>query len=108
MTLWFGVLVPVHNRGEIREIGAGSASAGHARCPAAASECHRGDAAPDAAPPAGGCAVCVFIAGLDAPPPVTVAPVCLGPAGAAPATELPRAPAFHRPLPYHSRGPPAA
>jgi hypothetical protein len=106
-TLWFGVLVPVHNRGEISLPGAPARAGSHC-CPADSPD-HDPDTTPDQAPrSAGTCAVCFFIAGLDTPPPVTVAPVRLGPAGVAPAEDLPSAPAAHRALPFHSRAPPRA
>ena len=106
-TLWFGVLVPVHNRGEIK-LPAATARAGHDCCRAAPDE-QRKKGAPDPTPRSdGGCAVCFFIAGLDVAPPVTVAPVRLGLAGVAPAEVFPIAPAVRRALAFHSRAPPAA
>jgi hypothetical protein len=81
-TLWFGVLVPVHNRGQIGVAGSGECASGAAlACHAPKPPCHK--QSPHSAPqPARACAVCFFIAGLDAPPPVTVVETRLGPAGA--------------------------
>jgi hypothetical protein len=110
-TLWFGVLVPVHNRGEITLPGSGTFQAdrtGHACCaatpgPKRAEPCH----AP--APARGGtCAVCSFIAALDAPPPFTWVETRLGLAGTVDASRPDDPPAARRALPFHSRAPPAA
>ena len=104
-TLWFGVLVPVHNRGEIKLPGTAGAAA-HQCCPTEPPN-HGGDA-PVPAAPQSTCAVCFFIATLDVAPPVTVAPVRLGPAGIATVEVVSSAPPGHRALPFHSRAPPAA
>lgn len=116
-TLWFGVLVPVHNRGQIGLPGS-ECAARHdvaSACHDATPSCHNtsGNSAGrehhESAPrPARACAVCYFIAGLDAPPPVTVIVTRLGFAGS---TEVaaPQQPASVRiTFPYHSRAPPAA
>jgi hypothetical protein len=77
---WFGVLVPVHNRGAIQLPGSG----GHACCTkpaeavadASVPACHRKAAAKPHCPTdqpskgSGNCAVCYFVAGLDLPVPV--------------------------------------
>ena len=92
-TLWFGVLVPVHNRGQIAVAGSGCDSA--PACHASRPPCHQ--QAPDPpARPTRACAVCYFIAGLDAPPPVTVVETLLGPAGTVD-PPAPRAPVSVRP-----------
>ncbi len=87
---WFGVLVPVHNRGQITLGGPRAAATATACCPGeakarpAVAACHpvkpaaaetparanAADAPPDDAPAAGDCAVCHFIAALDLPAPV--------------------------------------
>jgi hypothetical protein len=107
-TLWFGVLVPVHNRGQIAVAGSGGCATGAIpSCHSTKVPCHR-QLPGSPAQPARACAVCFFIAGLDAPPPVTWVETRLGPAG-----EL-EVSAPHSPsaavvtLTYHSRGPPTA
>ena len=124
---WFGVLVPVHNRGQIAVPGTEPAAfygaachAGHAApAPAAqtAHSCHSPRPAkcdhhapdPDPAPKRGGsCAVCFFIAGLDAPPPVTTVEHLFGLAGDCLVTEPAALTSARLVLPYHSRAPPAA
>ena len=107
--LWFGVLVPVHNRGQIAVPGSGRPC----HSTAAASCHHRGPGqtpgpAPDPTPKRGSaCAVCFFIAGLDTPPPVTTVEHLFGLAADGPVAE----PAFPTTarivLPFHSRAPPA-
>ena len=115
-TLWFGVLVPVHNRGEITLGGTANACTHHVTR-ASLPPCHAAAAIPssqdhdcpaDAPRPKGACAVCFFIAGLDAPPPVTLIETRLGFAGAAPAPAPHDLPAARVTLPFHSRAPPAA
>jgi hypothetical protein len=110
-TLWFGVLVPVHNRGEIGLPGSDtrlSVRTSHACCatpsdPKPADPCH----AP-ASSRGGACAVCYFIATLDAPPPVTWVEGRLGLVGVAPAPRRDELPAARITLPFHSRAPPTA
>jgi hypothetical protein len=113
-TLWFGVLVPVHNRGEISLPGwapAERTAAAHRCCPADTTPLPEQGPAPchDPARSSGGaCAVCAFIATLDAPPPVTVVETRLGLAGTFEAPR-PEAPTSVRvTLPFHSRAPPTA
>ena len=104
-TLWFGVLVPVHNRGQIAVAGSGTTPASH--CRAAKTRCH--SQVPDAPPqPGRSCAVCFFIAGLDAPPPVTVVESLLGPAGLLDAPAPQALTSVRVILPYRSRAPPLA
>jgi hypothetical protein len=79
--LWFGMLVPIHQRGQIQLPGRGAsasvAPSGH--CNRADAPCHRKVAAGDKQHPQKpgtpgdreNCAVCQFILGLHAPPPVT-------------------------------------
>ena len=112
-TVWFGVLVPVHNRGEIRLPGAATSEAKPA--PAPAGHCHAtapSEGRPPCHDPAGesggSCAVCYFIAGLDAPPPVTLIEARLGLVGRNDAAPPRGLVAARLGLPFHSRGPPAA
>ena len=112
-TLWFGVLVPVHNRGEIGVPGGDGHCASHPQatptppCHASTAEPRNKGDLPDSAPrQRRTCAVCYFIAGLDAPPPVTVIVTRLGFAGT---SELPapqELPTAKVTLPFHSRAPP--
>ena len=106
-TLWFGVLVPVHNRGQIAVAGSGDGDAGVTAHCGAEQRCHR--QSPASPPkPARACAVCFFIVGLDAPPPVTVVETRLGFAGSLEAA-APATPALLRiTLACHIRGPPHA
>jgi hypothetical protein len=113
-TLWFGVLVPVHNRGEIALPGAKKschAVAAHQCCPAAAHKAHsehNHDCPDPASPLSGACAVCFFISGLDTPPPVTVLVTRLGLVGAHDSPRPQELPAARITLPFHSRAPPHA
>jgi hypothetical protein len=109
-TLWFGVLVPVHNRGEITLPGSDglpAARAGHACC-AAHTEPKPADPCDAPASPRGTCAVCFFIATLDAPPPFTWVETRLGLAGVVESVRPGEPPAARVALPFHSRAPPAA
>ena len=111
--LWFGMLVPVHQRGQVQLPGPGGAERA-----SAAARCNRTDAdAPcrkDRPQPAGGdresgrCAVCHFIVGLHAPPPVTAVEAALGLLGTLPPESAPVAPRRHSALPFHGLDPPAA
>lgn len=56
----------------------------------------------------GDCAVCHFIAGLQAPPPVTVAPTRLGFLRTLPPDEALSVPLRHAALPFHGLDPPLA
>ena len=125
--LWFGMLVPIHQRGQIRLPGP-SAAAADSPVASSAARCARGgpDApcrlqpqsnwpAPDPARGGndsesggggGGCAVCHFIAGLHAPPPVTVGPAPLGLLRVLPPARSAPAPARHTALPFHGLDPP--
>jgi hypothetical protein len=78
--LWFGMLVPIHQRGQIQLPGSSSSSS--SATAEATSHCSRPDApchrkAHDGKQPPGkptnpeNCAVCHFILGLHVPPPVT-------------------------------------
>ena len=116
-TLWFGVLVPVHNRGEITLGGSEAGCASHVAPAANVPHCHavaaepskHGDPRSDPAPGRkAACAVCFFIAGLDAPPPVTLIETRLGFAGTTAAPAPRDLPAAGPILPFHSRAPPAA
>jgi hypothetical protein len=113
---WFGVLVPVHNRGQIAPFGTGvgtctdQVAAHHACCP---TQRHRGDGATPAeaggpAEPDKPCAVCYFIAALDTPPPPTFISTRFILAGSSPVAPY-AAPVAARPsLSLHSRAPPIA
>jgi hypothetical protein len=113
-TLWFGVLVPVHNRGEITLPGAEKS------CHAAAKACcatgarlpdagaHDPNCPDPASRPSGPCAVCFFISGLHAPPPVTVVVTRLGLVGSHDSPVPQDLPARRVTLPFHNRAPPLA
>ena len=122
---WFGVLVPVHNRGQIAMPGSPRHAAGHAchrdaaQSASPAHACHsapvhtdcrhgHGSSAPEEGRDPESCAVCFFVAGLHTPPPVTTVEQFHGYAGTAPVAH-PAAPESARlALPFHSRAPPAA
>ena len=117
-TLWFGILVPVHNRGEIglpgdapdRASSRAAATAGHCHAaPTPAQAEGTGRHCPDPkAGRSGACAVCFFVAGLDAPPPVSVIITRLGAAGVLDLPPPAELPAARVTLPFHSRAPPHA
>ena len=118
-TVWFGVLVPVHNRGEIALPGGGPSVAARRSCHAApparvaAGGRHCGDPRHCPQPerddcPTRACAVCFFVAGLDAPPPVTTIVTRLGAAGVLDLPPPVQLPTPRSVLPFHSRAPPAA
>ena len=110
--LWFGMLVPVHQRGQIQLPGASATAAAESHCNRPDAACHRkakdGQPAPVKPGSSKNCAVCHFIiAGLHAPPPVTWYVERLGlvevraierQAEIAHATTI---------LPFHGRAPPA-
>ena len=110
-TLWFGVLVPVHNRGEIAVPGSGAGSTPTSHCHSASST--QADAGsrhcPEKKPcPARACAVCFFVAGLDTPPPVTTVVTRHGTAGVLDLPPPAEPSAARITLPFHSRAPPLA
>ena len=112
-TLWFGVLVPVHNRGEIAVAGgrptALDAAKSHCHSAPAAESDVGGSQCPEKKPcPARACAVCFFVAGLDAPPPISVVVTRLGAAGVLDLPPPAELPAARVTLPFHSRAPPLA
>ena len=110
---WFGVLVPVHNRGAIQLPG----SAAHACCKqssdAAAANvpaCHKpkSDGKPEPAKSGGGnCAVCYFVAGLDLPAPVMLDVPPLGPAEPVAQFDLPTPAEREHTRTRCERGPPS-
>lgn len=124
--VWFGVLVPVHNRGQIAMPGAPGPAARH-RCHADRSEVaqaarpahachsaplhadcrHHAPASDDDRDPES-CAVCFFVAGLHTPPPVTTVEHLLGYAGEAPVAQPAALESARLVLPFHSRAPPRA
>lgn len=118
--LWFGALVPVHQRGMIQLPGprpsvAASEPSHCSRSGGVDAPCHKRPAAAAAAdtndgrkapPVEGNCAVCHFILGLHTPPPATVYVACLGLLDEAPVEEHVVAPLRHAALPFHGLDPP--
>ena len=112
--LWFGMLVPVHQRGQVQLPGPSGAEQASA---ASGARCNRTDAeAPcrkNRSEEGGGesepgrCAVCQFIIGLHAPPPVTVVEASLGLLGTLSPEPARVAPHRHPALPFHGLDPPA-
>src|SRR5689334_1022004 len=72
--LWFGLLVPVHQRGVIRV--AGTAASWRTCC--ATSTRDESKQKPLGSPSGSGCAVCQFIATLDLPPAIVIDVPSLG------------------------------
>ena len=107
--LWFGALVPVHQRGQIQLPGGASASAA-SHCGRPDAPCHKKDAGHPGEPPKNpeNCAVCHFIVGLHAPPPVTVYEARLGLLTVLPPERPIVAPLRHAALPFHGLDPPTA
>ena len=68
---WFGVLVPVHNRGQIAPLGTEHCANDHACCASKAKH-GEGPGKESRPQPARACAVCFFIAALHTPPPPTL------------------------------------
>lgn len=118
--LWFGALMPVHQRGQIRlpgpvvSIDADGSQLPKARCHRGGpdAKCHgRQERQPDPgkeSPGPGNCAVCHFIAGLDAPPPVVVGIMPMRLLRVLPPEQAPAAPPRHAALPFHGLDPPLA
>jgi hypothetical protein len=114
--LWFGMLVPVHQRGQIKLPGSerarDAAPAGHcSRASDPNSACHKqrqGGREQDSPARGGDCAVCHFIAGLHAPPPAVVAEARLGFVEVLPADAPVILPLRHPALPFHGLDPPRA
>ena len=108
--LWFGMLVPVHQRGQIQLPGASASAGTGGHCSRPDAPCHKkgaGKGEPGKPPKdRGNCAVCHFIVGLHAPPPVTVYVARLGLLE----TLRPDRPAIvrlrHAALPFHGLDPP--
>jgi hypothetical protein len=98
---WFGVLLPVHRRGQIRIPGVDAA---RACCEPGARQ------GPKHAPPrdAGNCAVCYVIATLDLPAAIVNDAPALREAHAVHATRVVRADVRRAILPVHERAPPAS
>jgi hypothetical protein len=110
--LWFGMLVPMHQRGQIQLPGSEreQASAAGGCCQKAAKpSCHAGKSPKGGkpAPNPGNCAVCHFIIGLHAPPPVTFVETRHGLLELARAEEPATIVARHAALPFHGLDPPA-
>jgi hypothetical protein len=118
--LWFGMLVPVHQRGQVQlpgpagvdQAAAAAAGAGHCTRTDADAPCRKNHPEPgrddDDDGARGNCAVCHFIAGLHAPPPITAVEASLGLLGELPPAATPVAPHRHPALPFHGLDPPAA
>ncbi len=109
--LWFGMLVPVHQRGQIQLPGPALAASGGC-CPKqndAKAACRDTETSKNEkpAPDPGHCAVCHFIAGLQAPPPVTIYVACLGLTRILPVDHVCVVPLRHAALPFHGLDPPA-
>ena len=73
--LWFGMLLPVHQRGQIQLPGNSATTATVSHCNRPDAPCHRklhdGKEQPGKPVSRENCAVCQLILGLHAPPPVT-------------------------------------
>jgi hypothetical protein len=111
--LWFGMLVPMHQRGQIQLPGSEreqASDAGVGCCQKASKpSCHNGKSSKDgkpAAPNPGNCAVCHFIVGLHAPPPVTFVETRHGLVELIEAGQPSTFVARHAALPYHGLDPP--
>src|SRR3954468_19055953 len=98
--LWFGVLLPVHQRGQIQLPGSAARVGACARCGRPEAPAHKGEPAKSAPKDPGNCAVCHFIAGLNVPPPVTVYVVRLGLTNVIPVERPAVVPARPAPLPF--------
>jgi hypothetical protein len=105
--LWFGALVPVHQRGQIQLPGASASAVGASHCSRPDAPCHKKDTKPGQAPKdPGNCAVCHFILGLHAPPPVTAYEARLGLVELLSPERPIVAPLRHVALPFHGLDPP--
>jgi hypothetical protein len=119
--LWFGLVVPFHQRGQIglpgpsgkAGMGDRAASPSASCCPPkrgepSSPECQETRKSKPARPSAGSCAVCFLVAQLDAPPAVSAAPS--EPVNYAYYSSFhPKPPALAWGYtPYHGRSPPAA
>jgi hypothetical protein len=114
--LWFGMLVPVHQRGQIKLPGVAAAAdakpAPHcSRAAGPGSACHntqqKQQTEQNRAPEQGGdCAVCHFIAGLHAAPPAVVCEARLGLHQILPAERSVVLLLRHPALPFHGLDPP--
>jgi hypothetical protein len=116
--LWFGMLVPIHQRGQIQLPGSKAQAAELAtqcaRTPDGAAHCHKppheqtGQPQPakqDGDKPEN-CAVCHYILGLHIPPPVMFEVAPLGLLRERVAEEPAVAPVRHAALPFHGLDPP--
>jgi hypothetical protein len=120
--LWFGALVPVHQRGQIQLPGPGLTACQGGACEkpeAPVPACHKKKACEhpshDGQQPAtddkspgksGNCAVCHFIAGLHAPPPAAIYVEQLGLLELLPEEDRAVTPLRHAALPFHGLDPP--
>ena len=109
--LWFGMLVPIHQRGQIQLPGGKSEAAPARHCKSADGHCAKKTQQPDQQKDTDdnrdNCAVCHFVAGLHAPPPVTVVETRLGLVRDLPVDHDFAAPPRHAALPFHGLDPPA-
>jgi hypothetical protein len=107
--LWFGMLVPIHQRGQIQLPGASAEMSRAKHCNKPNGHCKKSEQ-PDKQEGEGkdrdNCAVCHFIAGLHAPPPVTVVETRLGLVRDVPLDHAFVAPLRHAALPFHGLDPP--
>jgi hypothetical protein len=110
--LWFGMLVPVHQRGQIQLPGGRADAASAVHCKGADGHCNKKTkpAGKQDGTPKGreNCAVCHFVAGLHAPPPVTAVEARLGLVRDMPAEHAVVVMLRHAALPFHGLDPPAA
>jgi hypothetical protein len=111
--LWFGMFVPVHQRGQIQLPGNNATAAAVNHCNNPNAPCHRkmADARQQKQQPGKptnreNCAVCHFILGLHAPPPVTWYVERLGLIESLPAERQAAVPHCAVILPFHGRAPP--
>jgi hypothetical protein len=107
--VWFGAVVPGHQRGVIRLSGAAETCSVQRQLP----PCHQrklpkpGSEAPKAPGP-GNCAICLHLSTLATPPPIDCGLTYLGPCRAVPAPEPELADSRRIILPFDERGPPLA
>lgn len=115
--LWFGMLVPIHQRGQIQLPGAnataGATAAAESHCNRPDAPCHRkakdGKPSPAKSGSKDNCAVChLIITGLHAPPPHTVYVERLGLVEVLAVERQEDIAHAATILPFHGRAPPVA
>src|SRR5688500_18425504 len=109
--MWFGMLVPIHQRGQIQLPGGKSEAAPASHCKSADGHCAKKTPPPEQKKDTDdnrgdNCAVCHFVAGLHTPPPVTVVEVRLGLVRDVPVDHAVLIPLRHAALPFHGLDPP--